>query len=244
MMEGDAWRRTDAGGSADADTATFPAVARRREPEQAPAPRRGTTIKLALIGGLACVLLAPPAALAYTTVRDEVAPAVAGQGLGSGNGRGTGGRANPAADRPGSGASRGPAPTTVEGRIKLALEDQGAALLAGDQDAFLQVVDPSAGLLRDDLTRRFGSLRQLQVKVWQAVMEGKPKAEAGGTATVTVLVKYCFVVTTCDPMSLEAATRWNVSGKAVTLLEFGTAKDLGPRPWEASELRAAVGERV
>jgi hypothetical protein len=59
-----------------------------------------------------------------------------------------------------------------------------------------------------------------------------------------VLVKYCFVVPSCDPMSLETTTKWNVSGKTVTLLEFGTAKDLGPRPWEASELRSAVGDRV
>ncbi|MFG2037628.1 basic secretory protein-like protein [Dactylosporangium sp. NPDC048998] len=213
--------------------------------EQAPAPRGGTVFRVVMIAALAVLLLAPTAALAYTAVRDERVTITAGRELPSAGGYGAGGQANPSVGRsPGPGASRRPAPTTVDGKIRLALEEQGAALLAGDEDAFLTVVDPSAAALREDLARRFGSLRQLQVKLWQPVPEGRPKTEAGGTATVTVLVKYCFVVPTCDPMSLETTTRWNVSGRSPTLLEFGVAKNLGPRPWEVSELRSAVGGRV
>jgi hypothetical protein len=131
----------------------------------------------------------------------------------------------------------------VDGKIRQALQDQEAALLGGDEDAFLRAVDPSAGGLREDLARRFGSLRQLQVKVWKVAVEGPARLESG-TASATVQVRYCFVVATCDPMTFEAATRWNVAGAAVTLLDFGTSKDLGPRPWEVSELRTAVGSRV
>src|SRR5690349_8633053 len=109
-MEGDGWRRAVGD---DTDTATFIAIPRQRAPETPVEPRyaepdvtrssrRGTTLRIALIGALAALLLAPPAALAYTTVRDELAPAAAGQGLAGGAGRGAGGRTNPAADRNGA----------------------------------------------------------------------------------------------------------------------------------------------
>jgi hypothetical protein len=230
-------------------TAIPPSIPRQRGAESwrhaAPEPARGTVLRVALLGAIAVLLLAPPAAIAFTTVRDEFGATVAGQGLSAGGGRGPAGKGTPAAGRSAApGASRGPAPTTVEGKIRLALEDQGAALLAGDEEAFLAAVDPAATGLRQDLARRFGSLRQLQVKLWQPVIEGRPKTEAGGTATANLLVRYCFVVVTCEPMSLETTSRWKVAGQAVTLLEFGTAKNLGPRPWEATALRAVVGERV
>ena len=45
-------------------------------------------------------------------------------------------------------------------------------------------------------------------------------------------------------MNLETKTKWNVTADGVKLLEFGVAEDLGPRPWERSELRVAVGKRV
>jgi hypothetical protein len=210
---------------------------------QPPAGPRGITVfRVALITAVSVLLLAPPAAIAFTTARPGHSTTMAGQGL-AGPGRSAAGKPNAGPGRS-AGASRGPAPSTVDGKIKLALEDQGAALLAGDQDAFLSVVDPSATKLREDLARRFASLRQLQVKIWQPVLERKPQTEAGGTATATVFVKYCFVVDTCDPMSLETDTKWNVAGKSVTLLEFGISTELGPRPWEVSDLRTAVGNRV
>ncbi|MEV8513303.1 basic secretory protein-like protein [Dactylosporangium sp. NPDC051484] len=218
------------------------------QPPMPPSPSGGTFFRVLLIAALALLLLAPPAAIAYTTVRSDRTTVTVGQELSGDGGHGAGGpgdAANPAAAHSASpGASRRSAPATVAGKIRLALEDQGAALLAGDEDAFLAVVDPSAAVLREDLARRFGSLRQLRVKLWHPVPEGRPKTEAGGTATVKVLVNYCFVVPTCDPMALQTTTRWNVSGRSPTLLEFGVAKDLGPRPWEVSELRSAVGARV
>ncbi|MEV6923550.1 basic secretory protein-like protein [Dactylosporangium sp. NPDC051485] len=215
----------------------------RRYLEQPPAPRRTTTLRAALFGVLAFLLFAPAAAVAYTTVREEGGVTVAAQELPAGRDRDVGPGA-PAGRSPAPGGTHRPAPTTVDGRIRQALADQAAALLADDQDGFLAAVDPSAPALRDDLARRFGSLRQLQVKVWQPTVKGKVRTEAGGTASAIVAVQYCFVVQACEPMGLEADTRWNVSGKAVTMLAFGTAKALGPRPWEASELHTAVGSRV
>ncbi|MER7002103.1 hypothetical protein ABT297_03520 [Dactylosporangium sp. NPDC000555] len=268
MMDGDGWRHA---GASDA-VESRPPLPHQREPEPEPwrpmppsgshahgeayrepppAPRDATFFRVVLVAALALLLLAPTAAIAYTTVRSGRPTVMAGQELPGDGGygvegpRGPGEPASPAAGRSASpGASHRPAPTTVAGKIRLALESQGAALLAGDEDAFLAVVDPSAAVLREDLARRFGSLRQLQVKLWHPVPEGRPKTEAGGTATVNILVTYCFVVATCDPMALRTTTRWNVSGRSPTLLEFGVAKDLGPRPWEISELRSAVGARV
>ena len=103
---------------------------------------------------------------------------------------------------------------------------------------------PVRGPLRDDLTRRFNSLRQLQVKVWEPTVLDAVKVGGDNTADVIVYVRYCYVVTTCDPMNLETKTKWNVTADGVKLLEFGVAEDLGPRPWERSELRVAVGKRV
>ncbi|WP_432843604.1 basic secretory protein-like protein [Dactylosporangium sp. CA-092794] len=222
----------------------IPPRPRGRRPAHA-APS-GAAFRVALVAAIAVLLLAPPAAVAYATAREGRAVTLTGQGLAGAPGRDVAGRPDAAAGagrQPGPGATRGPAPTTAEGKIQLALQDQSAALLTGDEDAFLSVVDPSAAGLREDLARRFGSLRQLQVKLWQAVLSGKPRT-AGGTATATVYVKYCFVVTTCDPMDFETTTKWNVAGQSVTLLEFGTADQLGPRPWEAAELHAVVGNRV
>jgi hypothetical protein len=209
-----------------------------------PQPQRSriTVFRVALLAALALLLLVPLAAIAFATARRDRAASISGQGVEAGGGKtksntGPGASATP-------GTSKGPAPTTVDGKVRQILADQTAALLGGDQAAFLGAVDPSAAKLRDDLTRRFDSLRQMQVKVWDPTVIDKVKTVGDGTATATVYVKYCFVVTTCDPMNFETATKWNVSAPRVTLLEFGTSDDLGPRPWEASELRSAVGERV
>ncbi|MFI5906384.1 basic secretory protein-like protein [Dactylosporangium sp. NPDC051541] len=240
-------------GGPGADVAARPSIpqqrgaSRHRYVAQPSGARRGTVLRTALLAALAFLLLAPAGAIAFAAVRSERATTTAAQGLAGAAGHDTAGRPNAKNGGTQAGApdaTPGAKPTTLDGRIRQALQDQAAALLAGDQDGFLRPVDPGAGGLRDDLTRRFGSLRQLQIKVWQPTVEGRAKADSGGTASATVLIKYCFVAPACDPMSLEAPTKWKVAGAAVTLLEFGTSKDLGPRPWEVSELRTAVGDRV
>ncbi|UAB97299.1 hypothetical protein Dvina_03690 [Dactylosporangium vinaceum] len=240
-------------GGPRADVATRPSIphqragSRHRYVAQPQAPRRGTVFRTALLAALAVLLIAPASAIAFVTVRHERATVMAGQGLAGAAGHDAAGRPNARNGGVQSGppdATPGARPASLDGLVRQALQDQAAALLAGDRDGFLRQVDPGAAGLRDDLARRFGSLQQLHVKVWQPTVEGKAKADAGGTASATVMIKYCFVVPSCDPMSLEAPTRWKVAGAAVTLLEFGTSKDLGPRPWEVSDLRTAVGDRV
>ncbi|WP_344511575.1 hypothetical protein [Dactylosporangium maewongense] len=210
-------------------------------PYQPEPPRRGklTGLRMALLVALALVLVTPPAAIAFETVRRErtagsaqsVDPA--GKSPGQANGR-------PGA----SGTPKTPPPASVDGKIKQALTDQGNALLNGDSAGFVAAVDPSAAALRDELTKRFNSLRQLQVKLWEPSVLDKVEVAGDSTADVIVYVRYCYVVTTCDPMNLETKTKWSVTAAGVKLLEFGTAEDLGPRPFERSELKVAVGKRV
>ncbi|UWP83489.1 basic secretory family protein [Dactylosporangium fulvum] len=206
-------------------------------------PKRVNVLRVALLVALAVLLLAPAGAIAFEATRQDRTATLAGQGLGTAGDRPVG-ESNGGGAKGGSGETKGAPPTTVDGKVRRALSDQGAALVGGDQAAFLAPVDQTATKLRDDLARRFGSLRQLQVKVWEPTVVDKVKVVGDGTATAKVYVRYCFVVETCDPMNFQTATRWNVSGKTVTLLEFGVSDDLGPRPWEASELRTAVGQRV
>jgi hypothetical protein len=212
-------------------------------PPHPPAPQRRsriTGLRAALLVALALVLVTPPAAIAFETVRRDRTASGSAQGVDAA-GRSPG-QAN---GKPGpSGSPKTSTPPTVDGKVKQALTDQGTALLQGDAAGFVAAVDPSAGPLREDLTRRFNSLRQLQVKVWEPTVLDAVKVAGDNTADVIVYVKYCYVVTTCDPMNLETKTKWNVTADGVKLLEFGVAEDLGPRPWERSELRVAVGKRV
>ncbi|MET7421327.1 hypothetical protein [Dactylosporangium sp. NPDC005555] len=209
-------------------------------PPQVP-PKRGriTGLRAALLVALALVLVTPPAAIAFETVRRERTAAGGAQDVAPG-------ARNPEQTdaRPGASGSPKTPPTSVDGKVKQALTDQGAALLKGDAAGFVAAVDPSAGALREELTRRFDSLRQLQVKVWEPTVLDAVKVAGDNTADVIVYVRYCYVVDTCDPMNLETKTKWNVTADGVKLLEFGVAEDLGPRPWERSELRVAVGKRV
>ncbi|GAA3248848.1 hypothetical protein GCM10010532_094730 [Dactylosporangium siamense] len=205
-------------------------------------PRRSriTGLRAALLVALALILVTPPAAIAFEAVRRERTASGSAQGVDPA-GRNPG-QAN---GKPGpSGSPKASTPPSVDAKVKQALADQGAALLKGDADGFVAAVDPSAATLREDLTRRFNSLRQLQVKVWEPSVLDAVKVGTDNTADVIVYVKYCYVVTTCDPMNLETKTKWSVTGGTVKLLEFGVAEDLGPRPWERSELRVAVGKRV
>jgi hypothetical protein len=212
------------------------------QPYAPPPPRRSriTGLRVALLVALALVLLTPPAAIAFESVRRDRTASGTAQGVdpaGKNPGR--------ADSKPGaSGSPKTSTPPSVDGKVKQALTDQGTALLNGDAAGFVAAVDPSAGPLREDLTRRFNSLRQLQVKVWEPTVLDAVKVAADNTADVIVYVKYCYVVTTCDPMNLETKTKWSVTAAGVKLLEFGVAEDLGPRPWERSELRVAVGKRV
>jgi hypothetical protein len=186
-------------------------------------------------------LLTPPAALALDGVRSgsalPVTPPAANHPQAPHH---AAERANPSVPTRSKAPSQpsDPLPT----RIGDALSRQAAALLAGDLAGFLAPADAS---LHGDLTRRFGSLRAMRVAVWDEAIGGSPTPAGDGSWAVPLQVTYCFVVAECSPVQSTIPTRWT-DGAELRLVAFGSSPsdDLGPRPWEASELHAVVGPRV
>jgi len=205
-------------------------------------------LRVALFVALCCAVLTPAAAIGFDAVHHKsrtLAPAGAVAPL-------------PAAPRPADRPRRAPEraqpivpqPAAADSDrlpagIVAALDAQAAALLHGDLNGFLAPVAPDNAALRATLTRRFTALRALHVAVWREAV-GDPTGNADGMWRLPVQVTYCFVVPDCAPLSVSIPTTWTESAGTTRLVAFGdsAADDLGPRPWEASDLRAAVGRRV
>lgn len=138
----------------------------------------------------------------------------------------------------------------MRAQIDAALASQATALLAGDEKRFLATGDAGNRPVRTKLTTRYRSLRALQVKKWTASVSTPPE-EAGGARgrgewTAKLSLKHCFVVPSCVEEDLRVDSRWverNGTAYLVDLSPAATAQN-GPRPWELSELRVAVGKRV
>ncbi|GII21344.1 hypothetical protein [Planosporangium mesophilum] len=133
----------------------------------------------------------------------------------------------------------------VRTELQLVLDAQATALLHGDEAAFVAPADPSEGALIGELRRRFGTLRAMKVMGWSETLGGDPEPVEGGWRAI-VKIGYCFVVAGCQPVTVPVATRWTDRAGPLSLVEFGSSgpSDLGPRPWEISELRVAVGPRT
>jgi hypothetical protein len=230
--------------SADAGSpVSEPGVPRRRS-------RRGLLVRLG--AGLAVILTVAggPAAMAVgrswwqpherSTFRSKdpamPAPAVGGGAVAPKQAPGRPGRAGDA----GSARNAG-----VRAQIQTVLTAQATALLRGDEDAFLAPVDPANQALLDDLRRRFGVLRAMRIAGWTEALADDPAPVDGGWRA-NVRVGYCFVVPGCDPVAVPVPTRWAETSGAPRLVEFGssTATSLGPRPWEVSDLKVAIGTRT
>ncbi|MEU4566571.1 hypothetical protein [Micromonospora sp. NPDC023956] len=129
--------------------------------------------------------------------------------------------------------------------IDAQLGRQAGALLRGDRDGFLAVAEPAA---RVDLGRRFTALRALRIAVWRAESSGQPTPTPGrpGQWRQVVTYRYCLVVPTCTPSPVLAATRWRETsdGPRLVAVEPSASAETGTRPWEVSELVAAVGRRT
>jgi hypothetical protein len=208
-----------------------------------------TRFRLALLVAIAVALLAAPAAVAFEAVQWAAAtpprarylePPLAAPRVAD--------RENAPADAQ-SAAPRPPAraePKALADQIADALGRQEAALLAGDAAGFLAPVDPANTALRGELSRRFTALRAMRVAVWDETATGPPARAADGSWAVPTQLTYCFVVPDCLPLRLPVTTRWTDANGVLSLVGFGAASgdDLGPRPWEVSDLRAAVGARV
>jgi Peptidase of plants and bacteria len=99
------------------------------------------------------------------------------------------------------------------------------------------------------LRQRFAGLRAMRVAGWEESLAGPPVRIGEGAERqwrAGVRLGYCFVVAGCPPSRILVETRWAVRGGTLRLVFFGASYpgELGPRPWEISDLRAAVGDRV
>jgi hypothetical protein len=201
--------------------------------------------RVALVGA-ALALFASPAAVAFNAGNRAVA---FGDTI-------TGAQARPGAlqdaptqsstGRPRRATAGGTVGPAVDAQIGTELANQAAALLAGDAGGFVGPADPADNALRADLARRFAALRALRVAVWQEAATGPPVATANGGWSVPVQLTYCFASPDCTPLTVTVQTAWRLAGGRAVLVAFGVSPgtELGPRPWEVSDLRTAVGARV
>ncbi|MDQ7906714.1 hypothetical protein RB614_19545 [Phytohabitans sp. ZYX-F-186] len=129
-------------------------------------------------------------------------------------------------------------------RIAEVLTQQAGALLRGDERGFLAVAEPKSAAVAA-LRRQFRSLRALKVTAWQVRITDIPD-RVGSQWRVTVTYEHCFVDPGCltGPVSIETtwADRAGVP-RMVALAPSPSGQD-GPRPWEASDLVVAVGQRA
>jgi hypothetical protein len=214
---------------------TYPLTAPSRRPVLLLRVGVGLAALLGLLGGPAVTLIDrdrwQPLARAALVMKPQAGDAS------DGGADGTSRYANPA-----SATADG---SSVRARLQSILDGQAAALLRGDEKAFLAPVDPGRSALVDDLRRRFVTLRAMKTTGWTETLGDEPEPVAGGWRA-TVRIGYCFVVPDCEPVTVPVATRWTGGAGRSRLVEFGSsgASDLGPRPWEVSELRVAIGSRV
>ncbi|WP_320069532.1 hypothetical protein [Micromonospora sp. RTGN7] len=130
-------------------------------------------------------------------------------------------------------------------RIGAQLDRQADALLGGDRAGFLAIAEPAA---RPALTRRYAALRALRVTVWRPEQTGLPATVPGrpDESRLVVRFQYCFVLPDCRPSPVLIGTRWreDAGTSRLVAVEESRSAEAGARPWEASELVAAVGPRT
>lgn len=142
--------------------------------------------------------------------------------------------------------TRAPQTTAAEDpvvqRIRDSLAKQRDALLAGDESAYLAILDQAAdGGDREALARQFRSLRAMKVAAWRDGV-GVLSAQPEGRWSVEVASYACFVTAPCEDGQAVARTVWRVSDSAATLVDWEPARQ--PHPWQVSELVSASGQRT
>ena len=133
--------------------------------------------------------------------------------------------------------------------ISATLARQSAALLSGDEAAFVAPAADKA--VRTDLQRRFRSLRALRVAGFEMTIDAGPfnekRVKGVSEWGVTVAIGHCFAVKECELEQLLVDTVWRDSPKGYRLAKLSTIggrEQAGPNPWEVSALTAAVGSRA
>ncbi|WP_155373984.1 hypothetical protein [Catellatospora vulcania] len=135
----------------------------------------------------------------------------------------------------------------VKDRIGAALTEQHRALLAGDEAAYLSVIDPEAKPVLDGMRRQFRSLRAMRVAGWSDAPSNPVPvgAEDGDLWSTELHGTPCFVTPTCATAGAQAQTRWRIRAGRAWLVEWlPVATRPSPHPWQVSELVADAGERT
>lgn len=157
--------------------------------------------------------------------------------------------------------SRSPAKRPVEGdsqaifqawmqeRVEVALARQAQSLVAGDAAGYLKIVDPAKAALVAQFKRQFGSLRAMKVASWATEVYTITATDGKGFATrwrIRIGGHPCFAVTVCEQDDFSLTTTWKLTDPDTPVLLTQETEESanGPRPWQASELIARVGERT
>src|SRR5205809_2406835 len=225
---------------ADGSVTYTPAV-----PTPEPPRRRALSVRLGLVLAVVLVLLGGSAAAAvgrgWLRLGGGAGP------LGPASVHTAGGRAPAvgAGDRHASAGPQAARQTRFADRIQDALDMQATALLAGDGAAFVAVADPA---VQPELRRRFDALHAMRVAGWDETLMTGPESAGGEPPRwkADVRLRYCFGVPGCTPIGVTVPTEWTDVDGQPRLVSMGTSgpTDLGPRPWEVTDLRVAVGARV
>jgi hypothetical protein len=131
--------------------------------------------------------------------------------------------------------------------INAVLRNQSAALVAGNQAAFMAAVDPGSKTVVAAYRRLYANLRALHVASWnQSAPGGNDRISA--ITEYDVDVSYCLVVTTCKGMTAELTITAAVKGGRILIESYrppAASQRLDePIPWQTEMLTAVTGPQV
>lgn len=126
------------------------------------------------------------------------------------------------------------------------VQAQAAALVAGDEEAFLAPVDSTNGQLVQEHQRRFRVLRAMGPGVWTQSVSGIPRASGERAWTADVRISYCFGAASCQAVQLVVGSEWALRDDRLLMIGLtpSDSSETGPRPWETDDLSVKTGERV
>ncbi|GAA2396966.1 hypothetical protein Cme02nite_60740 [Catellatospora methionotrophica] len=130
----------------------------------------------------------------------------------------------------------------VKERIDKALAVQNKALIAGDEQGYLSMVDPTATSALDGLRIQFRSLRAMKVASWTD--RGYQPSPTGDEWTVRLNSTPCFVVASCSESRTPSVMRWRVEGDKAVMVGWEPGDKNGGPPWQTDELVALAGART
>jgi hypothetical protein len=212
-----------------------------------PAGRRSVALRVSLIV-LACfVLCGTPAVWAFVRIAPALTSGTPSRPVGSADSV----SATPTSVRsPQPGDPPSVRAAWMRAQIDTSLTTQATALLKGDEKAFVATGEASNASVREKLTTHYRGLRALKITKWAGRVTVSPEQVAGtgsgGEWKAKLSFQHCFVTPTCEVEELRIESRWVERGGHAYLSELSDSSDSqnGPRPWEVSDLKVAVGKRV